>query len=379
MNGSTRPYRTTSGERWEYVLELGRAPNGRRQQVRRRGFLTEADAIAAMQAELTDRRRGQFIEPNKTTLGDYLQEWYTVIGPTRTGSTQHNLHDAIRRAAPIHHIALGKLQHHHIQGWINGLSTTFAPRTVRVTGGILTQALAQAVTWGHIARNPATRLIYPSLPPRREHAQKAWTSQQTAAFLASVSGSPLEPMWRILLDAQLRIGEALALYWSDIDLDRGIIQVRRTVTKAPAGQPGVIIGATTKTPESRRDITISPETVAALRRQRSAVNAARLAAGPAWHNLNLVFPHADGSLASTGYVNHQLEHAIAAVDGLPKLSPHGLRHTGATLLVLAGVPLVVVSRRLGHKSINTTADFYSHVTMDADRAASDALARLLNA
>ncbi|MDQ4099507.1 MAG: tyrosine-type recombinase/integrase, partial [Chloroflexota bacterium] len=63
--------------------------------------------------------------------------------------------------------------------------------------------------------------------------------------------------------------------------------------------------------------------------------------------------------------------------GVPRLTPHGLRHTNATLLILAGVPLKVVSERLGHASVAITADVYAHVTVEADRSAADRIAELL--
>lgn len=374
MHGTTRRYQDTP-ERWEYTIELGRKPDGRRWQVRRRGYPDQPAAEAAMQAELTDRRRGQFIEPSKTTLADYLEDWLAATGPTRSPNTVRSLRECLARAKPIAHIPIGKLQHHHVQAWVNGLSARYAPRTVRVTHAALAQALAQAVVWGHLPRNPATGLILPRIPPRREHAEKAWTAPQAAAFLAATSASDWHPLWRVLLDGQLRLGEALALAWSDLDLDAALLHVRRTLTR---DERGWYIGDTAKTPESVRDLTIDAQTVAALRRHRTRQLERRLAIPYAWHDLDLVFPRDDGRLTNPSTITRALARDIAAA-GVPKITAHGLRHTGATLLVQAGIPLVVISRRLGHSNINTTADIYVTVTDAQDRAAADALARLLNA
>jgi len=374
MRGTIRSYQTKSGDRWEYVIELG-AVAGRREQARRRGFPDAESATAAMQAELTDRRRGQFIEPSKTTLGSYLTDWLAVTGPTRAVNTRITKSYELARVAPIAHHPIAQLQSHHIQAWVNTLATRYAPRTVRTTYHALAAALAQAVRWGHLTRNPADNITLPRTPSRREQAAKSWSAEQAAVFIAATADSPWHPFWRILLDAQLRSGEAIALRWSDLDLDRGIIHVARTMTRDETGR---VIGDTTKTRESRRDISIAPDTVAVLRRQRAAVNSARLAAGPAWHALDLVFPRPDGRPLAHPTITRHLDAAIAAA-GVPRLTPHGLRHTGASLLVLAGVPLVVVSRRLGHATIATTADIYAHVTRDADADAAATLERLLNA
>ena len=376
MNGSTRPYRTASGERWEYVLELGRGPSGKRQQVRRRGYLTEDLATAAMQADLTDRRRGLYIEPTITTLGDYLTDWLAATAPSRHPHTTLQHRTNLKRCQPIAHIPIGRLQPQQIQHWINDLSRRYAIRTIRATHGSLDAALAQAVAWGHLPRNPAHGIALPRVPTRRETPLRSGSRDEAVQFIAAAAGSPHEAIWRVLLDAQLRIGELLELTWADLDLDRATIHVRRTVTRNAAGQR--VTGASPKTPAGIRDIIVSPETVAALRRQRTAQLQARLAAGPGWHDLNLVISTASGRRLSADQVRDWLTAACLAA-GVPRLTPHGLRHTGGTLMILAGVPLVVVSRRMGHASINVTADIYAHITPDADASAATALAAALNA
>jgi integrase len=374
VTGAVRPYPTSAGERWEYTLELGRGPDGRRRQVRRRGFASEQAATEAMHDELTDRRRGQFVEPNRTSLGSYLSDWLEATAPSRAPHTTLQHRTNLQRCAPIAHIPLGKLQPQQIQHWINDLGRRYAPRTVRATHGSLDAALAQAVAWGHLPRNPADGITLPRVPSRRESPLKSWTRDEATRFLAASAGTPEEAIWRLLLDAQLRIGELLELTWADLDLDAALVLVRRTVTRNAAGQR--VTGVTPKTVAGIRDIAVTAETVAALRRQRTAQLEARLAAGPGWHDLDLVYSTASGRRLSADRVRELLDRAVATA-GVPRLTPHGLRHTGGSLMILAGVPLVVVSRRMGHANIGVTADIYVTVSQDADQSAADALADLL--
>lgn len=375
MRGTVRPYNTPAGaHRFEYQIEVGVGADGKRKQARRRGFASEADARAAMEAELTDRRRGQFVDPDRTPLGGYLAEWLAATAPSRRPNTNRSLAACLARAAPLAAVPLGRLQPQQVQRWANDLAARLAPQTVRVTHAALSSALKQAVAWGHLPRNPAAGCRLPKPPPRREQRDKAWTADQAAAFLAAVAGDPWEPLWRLLLDGQLRGGEALALRWSDLDAEAGVVRVRRTLTRDAAGRWAV--GDRPKTDESMRDVAIGAATATALRRQRAAVAEARRRAGPAWTDRDLVFSDGRGRWLNPSVARNALDRAVATA-GVPRLTMHGLRHTGATLLVLAGVPLVVVSRRLGHGGIGVTSDVYAHVTPAADRAAAEALTAAL--
>jgi integrase len=111
---------------------------------------------------------------------------------------------------------------------------------------------------------------------------------------------------------------------------------------------------------SRRAVALAPHTVVALRRHRSVQAQERLAAGPAWQHSGLVFVDEFGS----GYHPQRLTdlfHEAANAAGLPRIRLHDLRHTSATLALVAGIHPKVVQERLGHASIGMTLDIYSHV------------------
>jgi len=119
--------------------------------------------------------------------------------------------------------------------------------------------------------------------------------------------------------------------------------------------------AETKTERSRRTLRIAGEGVAALREQRRRQLAARLTAGRRWRDEGFVFTTAVGTALDARNVTHELQAALASA-GLPRQRFHDLRHAHATLRLEAGDDLFAVSRSLGHATIKTTADVYSHVT-----------------
>jgi integrase len=95
-----------------------------------------------------------------------------------------------------------------------------------------------------------------------------------------------------------------------------------------------------------------------------------------WLDNDMVFPMADGRVRSPQIARNRLPDLCAAA-GVPELSPHGLRHTAASLLLSAGVPAKVVSERLGHSSITITMDVYMHVSGAMQLAAAEALGKAL--
>jgi integrase len=166
--------------------------------------------------------------------------------------------------------------------------------------------------------------------------------------------------------------EMLGLRWVDVDLDRGRVAVRQTLVIA--GRQVVI--SEPKTSRSRRSIALDPRSVAALRSWRAAQAAERLAWGAGWTDSGLVFTREDGTPIHPEWLSDAFEWRIKTA-GLPRIRLHDLRHTHASLGLAAGVPIKVMSERLGHTSSSFTADAYQHVTPGLEEEAAATVARLV--
>ena len=183
----------------------------------------------------------------------------------------------------------------------------------------------------------------------------------------------------LVLNTGLRLGEICALRWSDIDLDAGVISINRTVQNI-AGRGTVFTAPKTK--RSRRCIKIGPECVQLLREYRQHQRAERLRMGTAWVRRveiagkmvenDLLFTKWNGAPIDPKTVTTWFPGFLAAHD-LPPVHFHSLRHTNASLLIAAHVPVTAVSGRLGHAKTSTTTDIYAGFIRSADAAASDAL------
>jgi integrase len=240
-----------------------------------------------------------------------------------------------------------------------------SPATVRYTHAILHRALADAVELGYVVRNVASlKASRPPAVPKVE--RRVWSPEQLRAFLQAMASHRFAVLWHLDATTGLRRSELLGLPWSALDLDAAELAIVQRLVRVNRRWE---IRRGTKTPKSARRIALDPATVALLRTHRARQLEERLAWGPAWQDNGLVFCREDGSLIRPDTVTTAFK-ALAAAAGLPELTLHGLRHSYATAGLAAGVPVKVMSERLGHATTAITSDLYTHVlpSMDAEAA-----------
>ena len=170
----------------------------------------------------------------------------------------------------------------------------------------------------------------------------------------------------------------MGLKWQDIDFEKGVLQVRRILTRVPTKlktetQTGAFIEAETKTRRSRRSIVIAPFALSALTVHRSQQEEIKRKAGPLWQDHDYVFCTSIGThLNPTRDLLDELK-KVATKAGLPPMRFHDLRHVAATLLLSEGIHPKIVQEILGHSQISMTLDVYSHVLPNMQQ---DAMNRL---
>jgi integrase len=202
--------------------------------------------------------------------------------------------------------------------------------------------------------------------PRVAHMEMLTLSQTEAhTLLDAARGDRLEALYRLALATGAREGELLGLRWSDVDLDGGVIRIRRTLLGTPDG----LAFAEPKTATSRRAIPIGAATIAALRAHRQRQAEERLS--------DLVFSNTLGGPVNAGEMLRAAFYPLLRRAGLPRIRFHDLRHTAATLILSGGVHPKIVAERLGHSTPMLTLTVYSHVTPTMQRAAADELDAVL--
>jgi integrase len=171
----------------------------------------------------------------------------------------------------------------------------------------------------------------------------------------------------------MRRGELCGLQWGDVDLDKATLRVERSLEETKAG----LRLKPPKTKRGRRNLTLPPEAVAMLRAHKVQQLEFRLVVGMGKiESESFVFPNIDGGAISPHSVSRSWRLFLIQKE-LPRVSFHALRHTHASVLIASGVPIPVVSARLGHSKSSITLDTYTHLPPGADQQAADAIAKVL--
>jgi integrase len=369
----------TKSPRWEVVLELGVVDGTRKQRRINRDpdtglpIPTKREALRIERDAITRRHRPGYVDPSRTTVAAYLDRWLAETAETRAEGTHYNWASIIEKRLKPHvgAVMLADLSARHIEAMWKALCPRHTLATMQTTRMVLSGAMRTAIRWRLLERNPVSEAVMPR-QCKGERERKAWTPEQARTLLAHTDGTDAGVLWRFLFDSGLRLGEALALTWRDVDLDAGTVRVARTVSTNGSGQRVVV--ERTKTKSSRRDLTINAETVEALRKHRLRQKERRLGHGAYWREANLIFDRGDGGLLDENQARRALQLDCAAA-GVPYVTPHGVRRSSITIAVASGASLHAVSRRAGHKRLSMTSDVYAMRSEDADREVSETLRR----
>ena len=246
----------------------------------------------------------------------------------------------------------------------------FAPSTVHRVHRTLRAALNRAVRRGILHESPMKRVDPPNGKIERRGVLNVDQSIALLDWLkihhpTSYVGSYLA------LFTGMRRGEICGLQWKNVDFDRGTIRV---VQSRQRRYKEDIVGAP-KTTGSTRSIPMGVEVLEMLLDWKHQHQKHTQDRGETWDETAYVVRRLDGVLIDPMGLTHDVRLAVIALE-LPPVSFHDLRHTHATILLQANVPIKIVSERLGHASITMTADTYSHVTETMQKDATEKLSTI---
>ncbi|MGO1507127.1 MAG: tyrosine-type recombinase/integrase [Microbacterium sp.] len=378
--GSIQSYPTAAGKRWRYQIWVPvdpEQPDLGEKKFSRGGFATAADADAALQGALKQRDQQEKFGGKVPTLGVYADAW--VEGLKLADSSIAGYKKIIRNhlRPQLGHYPLDKLTPTRIARHYRDLEQhgrkdeqdkggPLSANTVHKAHVVLGAILDAAIEDGHIATNPAKRKAAKAPTTNQMRAEKpelvTWTADQLAALLAwdrDEKQDELFALWWVIANTGMRRSEALALKWNDLNTITSQISIRRAINTEDWTKT-----KTTKTGNARV-IDIDAATVKVLASYKVA--RAELSFGLAKTDA-YIFGDDDGQPRSpdamTSRWDRRLKWAakVKKFEHLPRVTLKGLRHTHATILMELGIPPKVVQERLGHSTITTTMNIYSHVT-----------------
>jgi integrase len=360
--GSTRPTRPKGEgsvyQRADGVWVAALTVQGRKHV---RYARTQREAREHLRALRAQAGMGRLAAPSSLTIAEWARVWMGMVEGERRPSTVRTYKQALTPlvgrlgAVRLHRLApaailraLGELRR-------EGMGT----RRLQLAHAALRACLETAVQMGELPDNPLRRVPKPRHTPAE---RRVWTAEETARLVRVASASRLRyaPLVLLLLGGGLRLGEALALSWDDLDLAAGVVTIRQALVWAGAtphlGPP--------KTKSGERTVALPGWALTALTRIPRPVGG------------GFVFRTVGGRPPTEGTLRRTLTRLCEAAN-VPVLRLHDLRHVHASLLLSEGLPVPEVAARLGHSSPGVTLTVYAHHVRraGADRAA-QALERL---
>jgi len=385
-------YRQRPDGRWEGRLAYT-DDDGNRKRLSFYGASQE-EARSKLEEAARRLRQGDPAKDSRMTVAAWCDQWCatTLEASDRKPTTKALMRTMLNthvKTCRIADMPLAKLRASHLEAWVlelrkrtktatvGGEQVTvpaLSPATVQRAFRVLSVVLDGAVRDEHLAVNPARKVPQPKAERGEAHVlsvdevRRILESAREMDEDARGRRSHNFPLFALIAATGMRKGEALALRWSDIDLDGGVIHVRGTLSRVG----NRLVVTTPKTRAGKRTLHISDGLVAVLRAHRLAQLEDRMRAANVWEDTGHVFTTGLGTPRDPRGVLRSME-AAARRAGVSGVNVHTLRHSAATAMLDSGVHVKAVSVILGHAGTQVTTDIYAHLTDQTARKALNGL------
>jgi integrase len=377
------------GSKWEYRISYVDRKTGKPNEATKGGFKSKPEAVLAAAAAQLELEYYGFMPDGNESVEKFFNKWLEVYKEPNVKPITYTVQERNVRLNILPRWGKYKMKEvarNDYQEWINELRVPpkgsekkpYSEGTVRRIHSIMNSAFDNAVHDFNIIReNPLKKIKIPK-DENNTGKVKYFSRVELTIFLQNtkpVKNAKYQEsmqylaLFTLLSRTGLRIGEALALTWGDIDLEiKKTLRVSKTLVYPLNSEPYI---STPKSKSSGRTIKLDEATIKIMKRHR--VNQKEVILRYANYKPtkdNIIFHQHDGRWLRTNVVREYFKEVCKRA-GLAILSPHALRHTHAVHLLEAGANIKYVSERLGHKSVKITADTYLHVT---EKIEDDALA-----
>lgn len=377
------------GKKWAYRVYAGKDPlTGKDKQVSKSGFLTKKDAQLA--AAIVERKlhTGEYIEPTTLTFKELSKEWenhYIVNAKASSLNTRKKtLNHAINKFG---NVPIQKITKQDYQSFIDELSSIkkLSKNYISIIHSSASLVFKYAQNMNIIKDIPTENIKLPREKKTIEDIEndsihdKFLEKSELEDFLLMAKNKGLDNdllTFTTLAYTGLRVGELLALKWSDIDFNNHTLRVSKTYYN-PKNKLSDYELLTPKTDKSIRTITIDEIVVNLLLDHKQKQNEMKKKNAPFYKDENFIFTNNQGYPRLVRHVGYRMERLLKMTKIKKEVTPHSFRHTHTSLLIEANVHIKEIQERLGHSDINTTMDIYAHMTKDIKKDASTKFSTLM--
>lgn len=381
-------YKNTRGTFWRVRGIVGIDEyTGKKSEIKKGGFVTKREAKAYFEKQREEFVSGLARGTQSLTFEAVYQEWLKGYENTVRESTLVTTQNAFyHHVIPAFgHLRIDKIKPDLIQEYVNQWCNQY--KKGKTFYYYAKRVFKFAVRCGYIKKSPCDRVIVPRKTEfeDKENKKQFYTREELQQFLDGLKDNNMwYTFFRVLAYTGMRRGECLALTWDDINFKVGTISINKTLAQKaqkvvdgkPTGRELIV-----DKPKNGRSRVVSVDSVTLEILKAWQNEQAQLLIKQGYNALNgkqLLF----SSLAGNKFIEITRPRKVALSNckrqGLPFIKIHGFRHTHASLLFEAGVPMKDVQERLGHSDISMTMDIYTHVSESRQHGTADVFAQYMN-
>lgn len=357
------------GYRYRYYDALGK-----RREKAKQGFLTEKDAYRDLLEVQTQVVNGDTkrIENSTLTIAEWLDIWFETHKGDWAITSLIQRQNAIRdQMKPLlGHYRLADLDKStYKREYLNVLARTYKPNTVKLFHRLFKIAVNAAVDDEIIPRNRFLKMVL----PHEESSDNFFNSEELREFLKvayEAENITNYTMIYVLAYTGIRKGEASGLQWADINFELKTLSVYRTRDTKGIRKP--------KTKRSRRTIKLDDSVIHQLKLYRTWCKKTMLTFGMKLQEESFVFISRQGGTPIGDTTIKYAFDRIIKLARLKHITPHGLRHTHATLLIQARIPSTTIAERLGNTP-QMIHDIYGHALKEVEEESVESFSKIMNA
>lgn len=376
------------GKTWSYHVYLGIDPLTRKRlEISKGGFKTKKEAQAAARIIELDKENGTLVKDSKLSFEKFANDWLKTY--SRSGVKVSSVR--AREKEMKHFISvwgpfkISQITKKMYQNRMLDLSEKYSKNYMDGIAATGRMIFRQAVELGIMKINPTENFKLPKQQTKVEDLESAeekikyLEKEELAHFLKTTQSEGLEmdvEVFTTLSYSGLRIGELLALKWSDFNDKKGTLRVTKTLYNPNNNFEGYQL-LTPKTKGSVRTIKIDDHLVNLLKKHRIKQNEIKLKNRLIYIEGGFIFARDDGHAQLRKVIETRLKRLLNKSGIEKNITPHSFRHTHTSLLIEAGVGIKEIQQRLGHTDINTTMNIYAHMTANMEEKASQQFSKLM--
>lgn len=376
------------GKTWTYYVYIGINPlTKKRDEISKGGFKTKKEAMAAARIVELEKENGTLIRESVVPFQDTAQKWLKTY--SRSGVKVSSVR--AREKEMKHFISawgpypISKITPDMYQDRMYELNDQYSYNYTSNIHACGRMIFRYAVKQGLIKINPTEGFQMPKKQltvEELENTEEEYVfleKEELASFLklAQTEGLAMDHLiFSVLAYTGMRIGELLALKWTDFNEEVGSLRITKTLYN-PNNHKEKYQLLTPKTPGSVRTIRIDEMLVSMLKKHRIKQNEIKLKNRPIYKDSGFIFAREDGHPQLRKVVESRLKRLLKMLEINKNITPHSFRHTHTSLLIEAGVGIKEIQQRLGHSDINTTMNIYAHMTANMEEKASQKFSELM--